>query len=164
MNQRSLVAPALLASLLAGTASGAAPAPTTPSTSSPATSAEMLSDVGQLRWENRLVFVFVGGADSAAVAVETLAAAEAGIEDRHVLWFVIEGEVVLTNYEGRLDPGLAANLRADYLPAAETPPVAVVLVGKDGGVKYRAGELDLGEIFREIDGMPMRQQEMRSNR
>lgn len=37
-------------------------------------------------------------------------------------------------------------------------PAAFVLVGKDGGVKLRAGaDADLQEVFREIDRMPMRQ-------
>ena len=40
--------------------------------------------------------------------------------------------------------------------------VAVVLIGKDGGVKLRReGEIDLDEIFERIDGMPMRRNEMR---
>ena len=39
----------------------------------------------------------------------------------------------------------------------------VILIGKDGGVKRRAGlNTDLSEIFLQIDGMPMRQQEMRA--
>ena len=38
----------------------------------------------------------------------------------------------------------------------------LVLIGKDGGIKRRASlRTDLGEIFRQIDAMPMRQYEMR---
>ena len=38
---------------------------------------------------------------------------------------------------------------------------AVLLIGKDGGEKYRLYEIpDLSEIFNLIDGMPMRQMEM----
>jgi hypothetical protein len=37
-----------------------------------------------------------------------------------------------------------------------------LLIGKDGGVKARAREaVPLDEVFRQIDSMPMRQQEMR---
>ncbi len=37
----------------------------------------------------------------------------------------------------------------------------LVLIGKDGGIKRRASlRTDLGEIFRQIDAMPMRQYEM----
>ena len=39
---------------------------------------------------------------------------------------------------------------------------AVVLVGKDGTAKDRWAEpVPMGEVFRLIDGMPMRQREMR---
>ncbi|MGJ3243832.1 MAG: DUF4174 domain-containing protein [Opitutales bacterium] len=39
---------------------------------------------------------------------------------------------------------------------------AVLLVGKDGGVKERTGlDVDLKQIFTRIDGMPIRQAEMR---
>jgi hypothetical protein len=150
---------------LARVAAVAAPAPGTPATASPSGPAEVLRDVRRFRWEKRLVFVFADDAGTAAAAGATLAEAEAeaGIEDRHVLWFVVRGDVVVSNFGGTLDPRLAATLRADYLPGTEPPPVAVVLVGKDGGVKYRATGLDLNDIFREIDGMPMRRREMRSN-
>ena len=185
MSARSPVAPALLASLLVGVASPAASATPagaavaerpaaraapvavlasgTAATASPSGSAEVLSDVRRFRWEKRLVFVFAGDVGTAAAASATLAEAEAGIEDRDVLWFVVRGDVVVSNFGGTLDPRLAVTLRADYLPGTEPPPVAVVLVGKDGGVKYRATELEPDDIFREIDGMPMRQREMRSN-
>lgn len=41
---------------------------------------------------------------------------------------------------------------------------AVILIGKDGGEKYRTSEVpDLGEIFALIDTMPMRQAEMEAS-
>ena len=60
------------------------------------------------------------------------------------------------------DSGEAAQaLRDRYSVGSED--FAVLLIGKDGGVKRRAGlNTDLSEIFLQIDGMPMRQQEMRA--
>ncbi len=35
-----------------------------------------------------------------------------------------------------------------------------MLIGKDGGVKFLLDRMDLEAIFKEIDAMPMRQNEM----
>jgi hypothetical protein len=40
--------------------------------------------------------------------------------------------------------------------------LAMLLIGKDGGVKSREPSLDLDAIFGRIDAMPMRIREMRS--
>lgn len=41
------------------------------------------------------------------------------------------------------------------------PEDRVLLIGKDGGIKSREPSLNLEGIFRRIDAMPMRRQEMR---
>ena len=54
----------------------------------------------------------------------------------------------------------AQTLRADL--QLDPGAFSVVLIGKDGGVKVRAGEtMRLTDIFARIDTMPMRRQEMR---
>jgi hypothetical protein len=35
-----------------------------------------------------------------------------------------------------------------------------LLIGKDGGIKARADDLDLAALFERIDAMPMRRREM----
>ena len=53
----------------------------------------------------------------------------------------------------------AEHMRKQYEIQADQ--FAVLLIGKDGGEKYRLYEIpDLSEIFDLIDGMPMRQAEM----
>lgn len=113
------------------------------------------------RWKNRLILVF---AEPTRVepSVKILQAAAEEIEERQVLWFVMAGETVRTNYGGRLSPDLRAALIEPHRADA-TAPLEVVLIGKDGGVKFRAPELDLQEIFTRIDAMPMRRSEMRRN-
>lgn len=123
-----------------------------------------VSEIERFRWDKRLIFVFAADTATAAAAARVLEGAGSGIEERHVLWFVLAGDAVTTNYAGALAADFADRLRADYLTERPAPPVAVVLVGKDGGVKYRASGLDLADLFREIDGMPMRRREMQSAR
>jgi hypothetical protein len=59
-----------------------------------------------------------------------------------------------------ITPGQAERLRAKL--GIDTGEKVMVLVGKDGGAKRRAPLLtDLQHIFRQIDAMPMRRDEMR---
>ena len=59
-----------------------------------------------------------------------------------------------------IDPQSAQSLREKFdIPMGE---FAVILIGKDGGIKMKRQEkTDLEDIFRLIDAMPMRLQEMR---
>ena len=125
----------------------------------PAAAADMPNEMEEFRWKKRLLFVFSEDAEATGAITKTLEAAAEGIEERHLLWFIVAGERVTSNHAGILNPDLAATLRSVYL-TAPAPPIAVVLVGKDGGGKYRSAVLDLDDVFREIDGMPMRRREM----
>ena len=61
-----------------------------------------------------------------------------------------------------LTEGAVERLRRGFAPSAE--PFAVVLVGKDTGVKMRRREpVAAGELFSIIDAMPMRRREMRGS-
>ena len=82
------------------------------------------------------------------------------VDDRDLVVFEILG-VRTSKREGiQLDPHTAASLRkrSDISPKA----FSLILVGKDGGIKLRKNDpVKLEEIFRLIDSMPMRQDEMR---
>ncbi|MEJ2534280.1 MAG: DUF4174 domain-containing protein [Gammaproteobacteria bacterium] len=123
-----------------------------------------LSDLESLRWTNRIVLVLASGAD-AAHAKANLEAAAAGVTERDLLWFVIGEGAIATNFPGALDSDFGRRARQRYFGAAspDDPPggPGVVLVGKDGGVKSRSRDLDLEDLFDQIDRMPMRQRELR---
>jgi len=56
----------------------------------------------------------------------------------------------------------ASSLRRHF--SAEEGKLTTILVGKDGGIKFRQiGKFHLGDIFSRIDKMPMRQKEMRNS-
>ena len=60
-------------------------------------------------------------------------------------------------------PERAAALREEY--GVESGRFTVVLVGKDGGEKFRSGEpVSARDLFGRIDAMPMRRREMRHRR
>ena len=59
-----------------------------------------------------------------------------------------------------LSPADADALRQHFSIASNT--YALILVGKDGGVKFKRDDrVSLSEIFELIDSMPMRKNEMR---
>ena len=75
---------------------------------------------------------------------------EPGFEERDLLTSVFP------------EDGEASEARATY--GVKTGQFVVVLVGRDGGEKFRSGEPVLAEeLFEKIDAMPMRRREMREN-
>lgn len=113
-------------------------------------------------WKHRLLLVLTDGKDSAALA-QVLEKARIDIDDRDLLWFFANGVSVTTNYRGPLPPELQSPAIQAFGKGSETG-TEVILIGKDGGVKYRSPKLDLAEIFARIDSMPMRRTEMTTPR
>ena len=112
------------------------------------------------RWKTRPVVVVVPqGGDAllakVSAALEETSAREAFRERDMVLYTVVAG-VGRRNDEALGAEQTAALLKALQLDARG--PATFVLVGKDGGVKLRAGpSVELQQVFAEIDRMPMRQ-------
>ena len=79
-----------------------------------------------------------------------------GLEERDAVWFVLDDELLVTNFPGTVAPAFAGDLRESV--SGDRP---VLLIGKDGGVKSSSSDLDLDALFGLIDRMPMRRQEMR---
>ena len=113
-----------------------------------------LESVDQLRWNSRIILVKVDSDDQ--ITLSTLEKANDAINERHINWFVFSGNSFYSNYEDRIGRNFQANTLADYFKEDKN----VLLLGKDGGVKLVADNLQLDEIFELIDSMPMRQMEM----
>ena len=142
-----LFMPILFSGMVAGMASGATPDSV---------------ELNVYQWKNRLLFLFAPSEDdpyylSLKREIEHHAM---GVLDRDLLI-----AHVLEKGEGRLgkvplNSGQALSLRKQL----SVPPgqFMVILIGKDGGEKFRQdGTVELKEIFQIIDAMPMRQQEMK---
>jgi hypothetical protein len=119
-------------------------------------------DLSQHRWQQRLLFLVAPRDDDPGMALQRDAVARRSdaLLDRDLLVFQLfarEGLVA----ERALSAHDVQALRA----ALDLGPDdrSLILIGKDGGIKRRAPlDTDLGEIFRQIDAMPMRRSEMRA--
>lgn len=127
-------------------------------------------------WNNRLLLIFARAA-AEPVYVNQLSMYDGLADellDRNMIWFHIfaersDSQNVTPSYvdEGqkplaKLSAEQLNQLRNRYNP--NDAPFRVVLIGKDGGVKYDTTELfGPDQLFPIIDAMPMRQQEMRQS-
>ncbi len=108
------------------------------------------------QWEKRLILVRAEQAERREI-VSRFEDQHVAIVERDIVWFVFEGDTVETNYEGSLPGDFAGRIgETDYWKVGDR----VLLIGKDGGVKARQEALDLEDLFRRIDSMPMRRAEM----
>jgi hypothetical protein len=119
-------------------------------------------DLDRHLWRERLLFLVAPSAEDAEIASQLrwIEGRQDAVLDRDLRVFQLFAE------QGRVDdqmltPASVERLRT-RLGLAEQDRL-VILIGKDGGIKRRASlNTDLSEIFLQIDGMPMRQQEMRA--
>lgn len=119
-------------------------------------------DLDDYRWRNRLLFLVAPEvADPVVEQVrDRLKRRHEELVDRDLLVFqlFIRGQ----SLAGRCP---ISTVKAEQIRArlgVTSDEQLLVLVGKDGGVKRRAPLLtDLRDIFRQIDSMPMRRDEMR---
>lgn len=116
------------------------------------------------RWKFRPVLAFANHDDSALLAKQRriFAGGRAGLVERNIVVVWIVGNTVRTELGPR--PGLTATqLRARF--GLNKAGFRVILVGKDGGAKLsRSTPLTTATLFRIIDAMPMRRDEMRRKR
>lgn len=112
------------------------------------------------RWKTRPVVVVVPEPDHPLLrkvrsTLDDTQGREAFREREMALYTVVAGR------GSRNGQALDASQTTELLRALQLDargPAAFVLVGKDGGVKLREGsDVDLQEVFAEIDRMPMRQ-------
>ena len=125
-------------------------------------SEDVLTGLERLHWKHRVLLV-LAQEPLATRAMANLNEQVNELEERDVLWFLISGDAMHTNFDGTVDPELREKLLEAYFTPAPDG-TSVVLIGKDGGVKSRTSDLDLVTTFRLIDRMPMRKEEMRRGR
>ncbi len=125
--------------------------------------AEDIDPLAEYRWANRVLIAFANDERNpyAHSLERALAAARCELVDRDMVtgWILLKGnsrigEATSSNeIDGLLRSGLGIR----------PGEFAVLLIGKDGGVKARYDSVpDLSEIFALVDGMPMRRAELRT--
>lgn len=106
-------------------------------------------NLDQLRWKKRVVILYVpaGAAGQLARQEQLFRSHDAELKERDVTQIVVRSRAE--------NPEIAE--RFNFAGTG----FALVLVGKDGGEKLRSGDVVSPEmLFRLIDSMPMRQEEM----
>ncbi len=124
---------------------------------SQANSTNTLKSFDPLQWQHRLIVMHQIQNEEAALSL--INDKQADINERHILWFMINKNTVETNYHGQLSNDFAANIKKRY----RLKPNEIILIGKDGGVKSRINNINLIGLFSEIDAMPMRRYEMQQS-
>ncbi|TRW89098.1 DUF4174 domain-containing protein [Mycolicibacterium sp. 018/SC-01/001] len=119
--------------------------------------------LGDYLWERRplLVFAPTGNDPRLTETLRSIDANRCAVADRDI----VVGVVVAgggSSLDGQpLDAGESDRLRQRY--AVDPTAFSVVLIGKDGGEKWRTDDVpDLKKVFSVIDGMPMRSREINS--
>ncbi len=116
----------------------------------------VLHDLASLEWKNRIILINASYNEENYLALLKKKSAE--INDRHIIWFIINENEVLTNFEGKLSENFLNNTLMKY----GFTEGRSILIGKDGGIKSQLKFIDLETIFSKIDAMPMRQYEMKN--
>ena len=113
-----------------------------------------LSGFEALQWQQRIILV--NNLQDPQSVLTLFEQNKTEIKERDIIWFVFSGDEAHTNYQGALSGDFIAKTRASY----QLESGKIMLIGKDGGVKFLLDRMDLEAIFKEIDAMPMRQNEM----
>ncbi|MEH2276413.1 MAG: DUF4174 domain-containing protein [Nostoc sp.] len=113
------------------------------------------------KWKNRVLLVFAPSVDNHTYQqqMQLLQEHNSGFADRDLV--LVQVLATDESYANRqpIDKPSAAKLRDRF--GVDKGNFRVILVGKDGGVKRSdATPVQATAIFKEIDAMPMRQQEM----
>jgi hypothetical protein len=119
--------------------------------------AEMTS-IDSYRWNNRVLVMFAQPGDPLVAAQrDEMMRYEPDLVDRDLVVFAVIGNERIEPVFGRSPPDEQAAALRKHFDVATDAGFAALLVGKDGGVKWRedrpAGH---EELFQLIDAMPMR--------
>ncbi|MBW4489522.1 MAG: DUF4174 domain-containing protein [Trichocoleus desertorum ATA4-8-CV12] len=115
------------------------------------------------QWQHRILLVFAPsiGASDYQQQIQIWQADRAGVADRDLKLVEILGTGKNQADGQSISAASADGLRRQFGVSVEE--FAVILVGKDGTEKQRSqAPMDLARLYRTINAMPMRQQEMRS--
>ena len=126
-----------------------------------ATPVAIAYDLGRHEWQDRLLVYAAASAEDSQLASlrDRIAAQRDAIVERHLRVFELLPDRGSVDGEP-LSADDVRSLREQFAIAGDD--AVMLLVGKDGGVKDRAAlDAPLERFFVLIDGMPMRQREMR---
>ena len=116
-----------------------------------------LSSLNDLRWQYRLILVNSESQAKTDEMISELDFKRLELVDRKLIVFILQPNKVRLWTGGQLVATLQDSIMQDI--KARLVDYNTVLIGLDGGGKASYAGLLLNEIFRDIDGMPMRRRE-----
>ncbi|AWF81943.1 hypothetical protein BTJ40_14540 [Microbulbifer sp. A4B17] len=114
-----------------------------------------VSSLKDFQWKNRILLLNIP--ENPDSTINELLKLAPQFAERNLIWFLFSNGTLETNFPGEVTDNFASNVRNKYLQGSG---MQVILIGKDGGVKYRSNTFSAVEIFQRIDSMPMRRDEM----
>ncbi|WP_088330586.1 DUF4174 domain-containing protein [Lacimicrobium sp. SS2-24] len=122
-----------------------------------------LTDLSALQWKHRVLLLNAASANQANLFQTRLLRASDEVQARHLYWFIVPADInadtpLLSNYPGTVSSQLGRQLKRTYFRSSTD---RIVLIGKDGGIKYTDRTLQFKTLWARIDAMPMRKAEMR---
>ena len=130
-----------------------------------ATGETLSMDLTQFQWKNRMLFILAqdGNHPLFKDLQSQVVAQKAEVDDRDLIVFEVPAQGPARMNDSTLDRKEADSIRNHF--AITGDEFSLILVGKDGGIKLkRMDQVDLREVFKLIDSMPMRQNEMRQKK
>ncbi len=118
--------------------------------------------LNEYQWQNRLILVFndLDSEVQAQMQLDKFTGQTPELQDRDLLIFRIDDSQVSDGLDSKVTDIEASSLRKSF--DIDIEEFAVLLIGKDDGVKLRSEEVvSSQELFALIDGMPMRRSEIR---
>ncbi len=114
----------------------------------------------ELKWKNRILLVFSNDETVNSSIQEELIREKAEVDNRDIIYFIFTPKDVISNSDYTLSAETKSESQQKFFKEKDNPKI--ILIGKDGGVKINQSQLNLDEIFRRIDSMPMRIREMQN--
>lgn len=112
------------------------------------------TNLNHYKWKNRIILSYPKNQKKASEQEQRLVANKSQITDRDLIVLRLEHPI----------PNLTEEARKTLIKTHKITPGQHILIGKDGTKKStQTGPLDLKAFFIQIDKMPMRQQELKSN-
>lgn len=121
------------------------------------------TSLSDLQWKNRFLLVFVESNENPKMLLQQsfLEKATKDYLERDLLVFFVE-EKNIVNFQKIQFNENPQLLRKKF--QVQSNEFCIVLIGKDGGEKFRTSDILTNEkLFAIIDAMPMRRNEMRKN-
>jgi hypothetical protein len=116
-------------------------------------------------WKNRILIIFSPSQSDKIYneQIVSLTKARAGIQERDIIIFKVLSNEGVTPENQLLTENICQKLREEF--GVKEQNFCIVLIGKDGGEKYRtATSLSTDALFAIIDAMPMRKTEIRQKK